>query len=99
MRVLTRLPPGSAMLTAREVAELLGVHMNTLKRIPPARLPYFVVSSRGDRRYATADLELFLASSREPNNPTPLEPPRARGEPPPPIGLQLPGPSRLRSRY
>jgi hypothetical protein len=38
-------------LTAAEVAVLLGVHINTVKRIPPAELPCFVVRACGDRRY------------------------------------------------
>jgi len=38
-------------LTAQEVAERLGVHVNTVKRIHPEDLPYFRIGERGDRRY------------------------------------------------
>jgi len=49
-------------LTADEVAELLGVHINTVKRIPVNALPYFLISTRGDRRYRKIDLDAYLAS-------------------------------------
>jgi len=38
-------------LTVREVAERLGIHVNTVKRIHPEDLPYFRIGKRGDRRY------------------------------------------------
>lgn len=40
-------------LSVRDVAEMLGVHVNTVKRLP---LPYFRVGSRGDRRYELRDV-------------------------------------------
>lgn len=40
-------------LTPGEVAEFLGMHVNSVKRIPPKDLPYFRVGTRGDRRYET----------------------------------------------
>jgi hypothetical protein len=43
-----------------EVAELLGVHNNTVKRIPPADIPFFRVGSRGDRRYIRWDIERYI---------------------------------------
>lgn len=38
-------------LSVEEVGNRLGVHANTVKRIPPAELPYFRIGTRGDRRY------------------------------------------------
>jgi len=40
-------------LKAREAAEVLGVHVNTVKRLP---LPFFRIGSRGDRRYELRDV-------------------------------------------
>lgn len=52
---------GENILTVDEVAVLLGVHNNTVKRMPPADLPYFRVGSRGDRRYVRWDVEDYVA--------------------------------------
>jgi excisionase family DNA binding protein len=51
---------GGNVLTVDEVAELLGVHNNTVKRIPPADIPFFRVGSRGDRRYIRWDIERYI---------------------------------------
>ena len=51
-------------LTAAEVAMRLGIHVNTLKRIPPDELPYFRVSHRGDRRYFPEDVARYIARRR-----------------------------------
>jgi hypothetical protein len=48
----------------REVALLLGVHPNTVKRIPPDTLPYFTVTARGDRRYQRDDVRAYIRSRR-----------------------------------
>ena len=56
--------PREPMLTALEIARLLRVHINTIKRIPPSDLPFVRVTPRGDRRYDRRDLEAFLASRR-----------------------------------
>lgn len=50
----------SGLLTAREVAELLHIHVNTVKRIPRYLLPYFIVVARGDRRYDNAAVQAYL---------------------------------------
>jgi hypothetical protein len=47
-------------LTSREVAAWLGVHPNTVKRIPPTDLPYFRVGARGDRRYRVDDVCAYI---------------------------------------
>jgi hypothetical protein len=48
------------LVGARDASEALGVHVNTLKRIPPERLPFYRVTERGDRRYRPEDLERYL---------------------------------------
>lgn len=48
------------MMTVREVAIQLGVHVNTVKRISAAELPFYRISTRGDRRYRPADVRRFV---------------------------------------
>jgi len=52
-------------LTAAEASRHLGVHVNTLKRIPPTELPYFRIGSRGDRRYLHPDVQAYISRHRE----------------------------------
>lgn len=52
------------VLNTRAAAAFLGVHPNTLKRYSPTELPYFMVSARGDRRYALSDLDAFRLRHR-----------------------------------
>jgi hypothetical protein len=47
-------------LSPNEVAVALGLHVNTVKRIPPEELPYFRVTSRGDRKYRIEDIEGYI---------------------------------------
>jgi excisionase family DNA binding protein len=47
-------------VSVSEVARLLGVHTNTVKRIDPEHLPYFRVGSRGDRRYQRDDVRAYI---------------------------------------
>jgi excisionase family DNA binding protein len=50
------------MLTPREVAELLHVHTNTLKRwSDKGRIVVYRINPRGDRRYKLQDIDYFLA--------------------------------------
>jgi len=50
------------MLTPKEVAELLHVHPNTLKRwTDEGRIAAYRINQRGDRRYRLQDIERFLA--------------------------------------
>jgi excisionase family DNA binding protein len=50
------------MLTPREVAELLHVHPNTLKRwSDKGRIATYRINPRGDRRYRLQDIDYFLA--------------------------------------
>lgn len=49
------------MLTASEVAELLHLHVNTVKRLGDrGELPFYRVCKRGDRRYRLEDVLEFL---------------------------------------
>jgi excisionase family DNA binding protein len=49
------------MLTATEVAEMLHLHVNTVKRLGDrGELPFFRVTRRGDRRFRYDDVLEFL---------------------------------------
>jgi excisionase family DNA binding protein len=47
-------------LTPMEVAKYLGIHVNTVKRIPACELPYMRVTNRGDRRYHPEDVQAYI---------------------------------------
>ena len=50
------------MLTVREVARLLHVHTNTLRRwSDKGRIVAYRINPRGDRRFKRQDIERFLA--------------------------------------
>jgi excisionase family DNA binding protein len=49
------------LLTASEVAEMLHLHVNTVKRLGDrGELPFFRVVKRGDRRFRYEDVVEFL---------------------------------------
>jgi excisionase family DNA binding protein len=49
------------MLTASEVAAMLHLHVNTVKRLGDrGELPFYRVCSRGDRRFRLEDVMAFL---------------------------------------
>ena len=53
------------LLTAAEVAEMLHLHVNTVKRLGDrGELPFFRVCKRGDRRFRLDDVMKFLAQNR-----------------------------------
>jgi excisionase family DNA binding protein len=53
------------MLTATEVAEMLHLHVNTVKRLGDrGELPFYRVCKRGDRRFRLEDVMKFLAQNR-----------------------------------
>lgn len=55
----------SPLLTASEVAELLHLHVNTVKRLGDrGELRFYRVSRRGDRRFRLDDVVAFLGRSR-----------------------------------
>ena len=53
------------MLTANEVAEILHLHVNTVKRLGDrGELKYYRVCKRGDRRFMAEDVRRFLDQNR-----------------------------------
>lgn len=52
------------MLGVGDVALALGVHRNSVKRIPGGELPFWRFGSRGDRRYRAADVEAYMRRRR-----------------------------------
>ena len=52
----------NGMLTARELARLLNVHINTVRRWDESgMLKAYHIGPRGDRRFSREDVTLFLA--------------------------------------
>jgi excisionase family DNA binding protein len=53
------------MLTASEVATMLHLHVNTVKRLGDrGELPFYRVCKRGDRRFRLQDVMTFLDKNR-----------------------------------
>ena len=53
------------MLTASEVATMLHIHVNTVKRLGDrGELPFYRVCKRGDRRFQLDDVLKFLDRNR-----------------------------------
>jgi len=53
------------MLTASEVAEMLHLHVNTVKRLGDrGELKYYKVCKRGDLRFLLEDVRRFLDQNR-----------------------------------
>jgi hypothetical protein len=61
---VTSTADGQRPMTASDVANLLGMHVHSVKRIPAAELPYFTVGSRKDRRYSRTDVAAYMAARR-----------------------------------
>jgi len=52
------------MLTTSEVARILNVHINTVRRWSnQSILKAYRIGSRGDRRFSPEDIDSFLANS------------------------------------
>ncbi len=57
------------MLTTSEVARILNVHINTVRRWSnQGTLASYRIGSRGDRRFKKADIDDFFARARPSNN-------------------------------
>jgi excisionase family DNA binding protein len=55
----------NGMLTIQEVAELLHVHSNTLRRwTDQGMMKAYRVGPRGDRRFRAEDVDVFLLGER-----------------------------------
>ncbi|MGZ6294001.1 MAG: helix-turn-helix domain-containing protein [Candidatus Limnocylindrales bacterium] len=53
------------MMTASEVAEMLHLHVNTVKRLGDrGELPFYRVCKHGDRRFRYEDVIAFLNRNR-----------------------------------
>ena len=58
-------PEIGRLMTAAEVATALHLHVNTVKRLGDrGELPFFRVSTRGDRRFRVEDVIAFLHRDR-----------------------------------
>ena len=58
---------GKSLLTTRELARLLNVHINTVRRWSnQGTLKSHRIGPRGDRRFSRDDIELFLARTAKP---------------------------------
>jgi excisionase family DNA binding protein len=57
------------MLTTSEVARILNVHINTVRRWSnQGSLASYRIGSRGDRRFKKSDIDDFFARARPVNN-------------------------------
>ena len=60
---MARRSRSNGMLTARQVAQMLNVHINTVRRWDVRGvLKAYRVGPRGDRRFSREDVALFLAN-------------------------------------
>ncbi|MCJ7655361.1 MAG: helix-turn-helix domain-containing protein [Dehalococcoidia bacterium] len=59
---MARRSRSNGMLTARQVSQMLNVHINTVRRWDVRGvLKAYRVGPRGDRRFSREDVALFLA--------------------------------------
>jgi excisionase family DNA binding protein len=59
----------NGLLTARQVARLLNVHVNTVRRWNDRGiLKAYRIGPRGDRRFNKADIDMFLAGNSQSEN-------------------------------
>ena len=47
-------------MNVHQVSVALGIHQQSVKRIPASDLPFFRVNNRGDRRYLREDLDSYI---------------------------------------
>jgi len=63
---MARLNGSNGLLTARQVARLLNVHVNTVRRWNDRGiLKAYRIGPRGDRRFSRDDIEVFLAGDAD----------------------------------
>ena len=63
---MARVEKGNAMLTARDVASLLSVDINTVRRwANKGILKAYRIGPRGDRRFLQEDIAHFLVEQSE----------------------------------
>jgi len=63
---MARINNSNGMLTARQLARLLNVHVNTVRRWDDRGiLKAYRIGPRGDRRFSREDVDMFLAGSAE----------------------------------
>jgi len=61
----------NGLLTARQVAKLLNVHVNTVRRWNDRGiLKAYRIGPRGDRRFNKTDIEIFLIGNGQPDKET-----------------------------
>ena len=66
---MTRRNGSNGLLTARQVARLLNVHVNTVRRWNDRGiLKAYRIGPRGDRRFNKSDIDMFLSGNGQPNN-------------------------------
>jgi excisionase family DNA binding protein len=62
------------LLNARQVARILNVHVNTVRRWNDRGiLKAYRIGPRGDRRFNKADIDMFLTGNGQPENETAAE--------------------------
>ena len=60
------LPNGARMLTVTEVAQMLGAHINSVRRwADSGLLPSYRIGLRGDRRFILDEIYSFLVSRKQ----------------------------------
>ena len=63
---MTRRNGANGLLTARQVARLLNVHVNTVRRWNDRGiLKAYRIGPRGDRRFSKDDIQVFLDGNPE----------------------------------
>ncbi len=59
---MAQISHSNSMLTVREVARLLNVHINTVRRWnEKGMLKAYRIGPRGDRRFSREDIAMFLS--------------------------------------
>ncbi len=64
--MVTEVEPMASMLTVQDVAVLLNVHVNTVRRWSDSNiLKAYRITKRGDRRFRREDISAFLSGYQE----------------------------------